>query len=851
MARRGRIARPWLLRGLFALGCVALAAGRIVAADDDLGDARFLAGLRERGLLRLAESYCTTRLKEPDIAEAARADLVIELSRCLAEQAVNAAPDARGPLWQRAMEVTEDFARQHAGSPRLPLVRFQAALGLLARGELARREAQLVVDGQRLLEDSRAQLRSAVRQLEELNDQVEREVRAQSTRGPSPPARGEPGRLSAQQLAALQKNVQRELARAYRNQAECYPADSPDRANALNQAVRLLQPLAAVDGADSLTWKSRIDLIVCYRLLADYQTAGRVIEAVLQQNPPPATALSARAERLRLALAAKQLPEAVSLLAAGREIDGTISADLDYAWLETSLSAWRAASQAKNPDEAAQWQAKASQIVGLIERNHGPYWARQAQMLAASYVQAMPGSTDLALLVRAAENSFRSGQLDDAVAAYDRARASAEKQADGKQAFDLGYVAATIEHQRGRHEEALARYRQTALAGPDQPRAPEAHGLAIYHAAQLAKDEKPATLDRYAALLEEHLQHWPQAAAADKARWKLGRLRQIQRDWAGAIAAYRTISPEDPQFTLAVDAVDQCVQSLVAERRAAGEPTASIESAAAGWFESLVFGPQGKAPEKWSPLARQAALAAARTWLNAAPPDYRRAAEILSAALAGAGDAPKQWSATAQTLLVFSLAGQGRRKEAAELLAQISAGPIEPLLEMLDGLGRVAAGAPAEVKVELAELRLRAVELLRQRGSEVDRSARQGLARIHAQALADAGRTDEAAAAYRSLSEEYPRDGKIQEAYAQLLSTRQDTVSLQAALAKWSEVIQKSEPAGDRWFRAEYAVAELHYRLGNKQRAVQIIKRLQLLYPAMGGPEMKARFQKLLGRCGT
>jgi len=838
------------LRCLLVVGLVSVWPATIVAtyANDGSTDQRFLAGLRRRGLFELAGRYCRDRLDRADLPRRRRAELVIELSRTLAEQAVNSAPEERPPLWEQARQVTDQFVRQYPGDPRLLLVRFQDALGVLARGELARQEAQLVADNRQLTETARTHLRAAIQELRKLADDVSEQLRERSRPGGPKTVRDQPDQLAAYELASLEKNLQYQLARALRNQGECYGSDSPDRANSLNQAVEILDPLSKLDSIDPLAWKSRIDQVICYRLLADYPTARQKLEALLQQKPPPAIALRARAEKIRLALATGQLPEAIAILSSGRQIDGITSADLDYAWLETYLAAWRAAS-ADDAQQATQWQTKATEMVRLIERRHGLYWTRRAEMLLAGYVRGSPDRGDLAMLIRAAESSFRSGRPDDALAAYDRARGLAEKNGEADRAFQLGYVAATIEHHRNRHQQALARYRQSALAAPNNPKAPEAHLLAIHHAAQLARKQSSGHLDQYTALLQEHLQTWPDTPSANKVRWRLGRLRQHLGDWQNAIAAYRAVSPNDPEYVRAVEAAGECYRAWLDQRKAAGQPTEKIAAEAAGWFESLVLGPEGRLPERWSPLARQAALTAARLRLDYTPSGYAPAERLLAAALQGATDAPPDWTSAARALLVFSLAGQGRRGEAAEVLKSISAGPPEQLLDMLEGLQRVAAAARPEVRAELAALQLHALELLRPHQDRLSPAAGQSLGRIQAQALADAGRSDEALRQYEVLAKASPRDPQIQEAYAQLLSGRTDRTSLGVALARWRELEKKSAPGSARWFRAKYAVASLHYRLGDHQQAARIITLLEVLHPEMGGPKMKAQLLGLLDRC--
>ena len=371
-----------------------LAAGVAAAQDEPSADQRFLAGLRQRGLYQLAEKYCDEELGKPELSATRRAELTVELSLVLAERAAGSPPAGRAPLWERAWQVTEDFAREHPDHPRLIQVRLQGALGLLAHGELARQEAELSTDRQRLLEPARAQLREAIRRLREVEKAVEQMLRRPDREGPAVE-----GGLSARQLESIQDSVRYELARAYRNQGQCYGAGSDDRADALIQAGAVLDPLARLDTEHPLAWRSRIDQIVCYRLLEDYPKAAQKLSALAAQKPPAEIALRARAEQLRLALAENKLQEAVTLASAGRQIDGVTSPELDLAVLQTCIAGWRTARQANRNDEAEQWYTRAVGQVRLIEREHGPYWMRRAETLLAGSVGGSPEGSDLATTI--------------------------------------------------------------------------------------------------------------------------------------------------------------------------------------------------------------------------------------------------------------------------------------------------------------------------------------------------------------------------------------------------------------------------------------------------------------------
>jgi tetratricopeptide (TPR) repeat protein len=449
--------------------------------------------------------------------------------------------------------------------------------------------------------------------------------------------------------------------------------------------------------------------------------------------------------------------------------------------------------------------------------------------------------------VAAAEAAFRSGRFDEALQAYDRAQVDAAREGHADRAFELAYMAGAIEHQRGRHAEALRRFRQAALARPEHPQAPEAHRLAAYHAAQLLQAQAGADWSSYAALLDEHLRHWPRSPEAGRTRRQLGHVYELQKNWAAAAATYRAVAPEDPEFELSIAAFGACHRAWIAALRRTGKPSDTIAAEGATWLESLVVGADGRTPEIWVPTQLQAVLEAARLWLET-DAGAGRAEGLLRAALQGARDPAPEWQSTARVLLAWACAVQGRCREAAEQLTQLSAGPHGDLLALLERLQRLTDVAPADMRAECGALELRAVELLEPQRVRLDASTLRVLERLAARALADAGRTAQALAAYEALARAYPRDGAIQEDYARALSACSETASLTAARRRWLEIVAHSEPGSPRWFRAEYEVAELDYRLGDVAHARQIVDRLEVLYPTLGGPELKARFARLAER---
>ena len=198
----------------------------------------------------------------------------------------------------------------------------------------------------------------------------------------------------------------------------------------------------------------------------------------------------------------------------------------------------------------------------------------------------------------------------------------------------------------------------------------------------------------------------------------------------------------------------------------------------------------------------------------------------MSAALQDAADAPPEWKSAAAAVLIFSMAEE-------------------------------AAAARPHVPRELAESQLRHIKLLGDGSRRLSEAQRRRLKRIHAQALADAGRTKEAEGKFASLAKDNPNNAAIQEGYARVLIARGDQASLEKARAKWRELEKRSAKGSPRWFRAKYWVAWVYCELGNQEHAAKIISLLKLLHPDFGGPEVKLdgqpikqKFEELFKRCG-
>ena len=804
-------------------------------------DERYIEGLNERQLFSLAEAHCQRVLTRQDLDTDERIDVTIALCRTYAEHALNTSRSGRAQLWAAAVDAVEQYRRASDENPRGILVEMQLALTTLARGELARQEAEIGAPGAPSLDEARRELLAADQQLEEIGERAERLLREV---GRNPRAL-----MSEQELISLQRNIAYQQARALRNQALCYPPKSPERSDSLIRALEGLGPLAKSSTADTLVWNARIDEAVCARLRGQLAEAATLLDKLEASRPPSKIALIARAERVRIYLDANRPDEAVEILKAGREINGRTSAEYDLAHVETYIAQWKKASQANDQQAAEAWQKRALAMIQVMESQYGRYWTRRGEMLLAASA-GTSGSEDVEILARTAANHFVKKEFTEAIAAYSKAGEAALASGDAKRAFDLFHAAAHIERDEGELKSAVERYRSLAIKFPQHPQAALLHLQATIDAAQLARDGTSETLQAYIVLLDEHIKTWPDEASADKARLWLARLKEHQRDWATALEAYRGVSPVDEKlFRTAIDGVARCYRELLIDLRNNDQETDGPANRAARYFENILLAGDTQLPERFGPIDRQLALHAARLRLQFTEEGFNSARTLLDAALADSASADPTWRSEAYSLLVVAQAGAGNRDAAARTLAQLSDGSPSRQLDLLQGLRDIAEGSEGLMQRELALLQLEVVSRLRRDSSRLSAADRKSLDVAEAQALAWAGKKSAATDAFARLVKAYPDDGQVAKGYAQVLLEADDRQSLQLALSAWRNVLRRTRPNTPGWYEAKYSTALAHFRLGDREAAAKMIELLATVDPEMGGAQMKRKFVQLLNRC--
>ncbi|HEY2841606.1 MAG TPA: hypothetical protein VGJ26_20770, partial [Pirellulales bacterium] len=354
------------------------------------------------------------------------------------------------------------------------------------------------------------------------------------------------------------------------------------------------------------------------------------------------------------------------------------------------------------------------------------------------------------------------------------------------------------------------------------------------------------------------------APTADRGRLWLARVRERERRWPQAAEQYAAVRPTSEGATEALDGLARAHDAALAQLRASGKPTEQAAKNAIAQIERLAGMKEGSATPA-TDAQRRALLSGARILLEYTTGGAAQAERLVSAALASATDAPADWKLSAEGVLLCAIAAQGRVEDAATRIAPLASADPRAIVSIIDTLDRQAATAPPELKANLAKVELRLMDLAQRKSSKttipaeipapevkaasapvaLDAETTRRLSLLRGSAIIAAGQGAEGVAELKRLAAENPRDGQAQEALARALFDTNDST----ALAAWQGIETKSRAGGERWLRAKYYQTLIVERRGDKSRAAQMVKMLQLRYPTLGGGEQQEKFQQLLKRC--
>ena len=815
----------------------------------------YFAGLRRRGLYKLAESLCLARLSRDGLSPAERADLTLELSRTLAEHANTVSDPEQTELWSRARAALTEFLKKEPENPRSLLLEVQAAVLPATIGQARRWLAELQPFSDAPKQKANESLNQAVESL--------RGVAAKLTERLKKPAaarQGPEGELRQFELRALLANVRYQLGSAVLNLAHLQLPDSPEQISLVLEAQKVLKTVAEYPDDSDLLWLSRVASVECGRLLGDSSRTLKQIDAFEKLSPPPQIADSLLAERVRVLMAQKNFRDGAALLASREKDDTPRTGELGLVEIQLSVAEWRAANRQAGARLPADLRQQLENWSDRLRQDVGGIWSARADLLVSQLRDIEQYGPGLARLVGRAQAAFSTGNLQEAVKIYGEAAGKANADGRADLAFQFGFTRASIEIKDHRWEEAAADLQELAEQFPKDPKAAQSHLLAAYALGKSWDAQpSPARAEEYTRALNEHRSRYQSSPTVPEATWMLAEFEERNRRPDSALELYRSIPASHKRGSAARIAIARCYEMSLDNLRERREPGAALEQEAVQALQRLLGGTQA-GTGAWDDDDVEIVTHLAKILLRSTPPRFDAADKTLARAGAtlaarkspaadpNGGDKPAATDvllAQVRQLQVVSLAGQRKFQEAREMLRQASASSPAELLRILEGIVPLEADDRQDPFHDLGELQLEAALKLDEQRAGLTPAEQRRLDECLATAFIASGQSAKGLAIYESLLEKTPRDKKLLGDFARLLTRCGSQECLEKAVAVWKR-LEATFPAGSPdWYPVRYELCRSLLLLKDPSEAVKLLKMTRLLYPKPESEIWQQRFAEL------
>jgi len=837
------------------------------AVADESPTARYFAGLRQRGMLDLAEGEALRRLAAPTIDENVQLTLVAELARTFTEHAKYAEGREQADLWTRAESLVAEFLHDHSTLPRS--VELQALQGDIAfsRGETLRWLAELLPERPELHGESLASLSQAVSRLIPLEQQLSERLRDRN-RGRT--SRTEP--LTARELDRLLSRVRLTLGSAELERARL--GTPLEKLDAVAAAERWLKLVADGSPNDDGTSQAQIALAEVARLAGKTDLVRRRLAALDPAELPDAAKDAIAAVSTALLLDERKPDRAVSFLIDYRRSRGALTGELRLLQLQALEAAAEQVAKAGDEKAARELRDQVPTVVRWTEAEHGGYWAYRARLAAHRVEQTARYGVELFEQVQQAETAAAQRNVEAAAAAFRRAEELAKD--DVAIAVEMASRRASLLLEAGRFSEAADAFFSIAEREPRRDKAAEAHLLSAFALGRF-HDEAPSAERReaYVRRLEEHRERYPATATGAEAALRLAKLYEQRRQYSQALPLLREAVMDAERAPAAAAAIARNYRNLLQHLRSAkSEATTPDEIAArekqlenwaaeaivelTGLTEPLRTSPSDGKP--LSPSEAELVLRASQLFLtyggDAGLTD--QLLDRLATTLAQLPVRDEFWVAvqkSARPLLIVSLANRRKYDEAARLVDGLEAAPVGDLIAVVKGLAEVSDsegrgqqravfGVSDRVHLtRLSDLRSRATDMLAARVNELNDVDRKAANVLLAQSSLADGRTTTAAAQFKQALAERPNDKSLLVQAAGALASSDDPEALSRARDYWRRLESLESPGSNAWFKARLSVIETSLALGDVTEARKLLTVTQLLHPQLGGGAMKAGFE--------
>ena len=827
-----------------------LAAGMAARGLADEMHTRYFEQLRRRGLYSLAEGYAISRLAQSNVPLAQRTDLAIELSRTLAEHAGYASELQQAELWKRGRAAVDDERTREPTNPREALLIVQSAMVPASEGDWLKVECELRPFDEPLAVRARAADSSAIDLLRAIERRLSEPAREAT--GTKRPPEGSP---SSHELRVQLHRVRFQLALSLRNRSELWPAESRERSVDLLEAEQTFRKLVGV-ADEPLPFRAKLGLAVCSRLKGDLERGQEMLTALEKIEPRPADELldDVVAEKARLLLVRQRAADAAELIVQTRSKRKRLTGELWFLQIRALAALRDVALQREDQALADQLREQAEVTLQRCNEQVGGYWSRRCHVAWDAIRTAEKYGPALDAAMQQARADFLAGRIEAALKGYADAERSATASGQTDLAIDLGYTRASILLREKQFESAAVDFLRLAREFPKHSRAPAAQLNGAYCLGRLYEEKKTqARREAYTEALDRHVELFGGDPTADDARFFRAQLEEQRLQASAALPLYLQVNAEHPRAAEAQAGAARCFEAILLRMRERKLATGEFEREAVETLSRFVTS-RDEAAVDWSAPQAELALHLAALLLLSEPPHFDRAERLLGSVLMNAGrvteddEQAERWKRLRQrasALSVVALAGSGRPLEAERQVNSLAAASPRDLLAIVERLAPFVASEDRQRRLQYVELQLRAAERLAEQRNSLTKPEQESLDRCFGRAYLASGQLTKAVELYGRLAADAPKDTARQRDIAVLLEAVNNRECLTLAKQCWRRVESTTKQGSTEWLLARLGVIASSSKLDQQEEARKLLDVTKLLYPTLGGSELKSRFAEV------
>ena len=564
------------------------------------------------------------------------------------------------------------------------------------------------------------------------------------------------------------------------------------------------------------------------------------------------------AERVRVELGQHRPDLALQHLVDFGDANGALTNELAALNVEALLQASEIAATRGEADLADELLEKAERMDATV----GLPWRARSRMLLETAADTSRYGRDLADVIRAARSAYQNGDVDQATAKYGIAIAQARESGRGELGREFELTRASILLQAGRYIDSADGFLTVADGADDVDEAGDAHLLYAYCLGkQWERQASPERRAAYVAALEDHRDRFAARSSSSEATWMLAAILDSGNEWESAIAVYGELPPEHTRADQARARIGALYEQQLQHLRETEQPTSEWEDRAVAQLVSFIdYFPVP--PARLDRLQSEVAVRLARILLSHRSARYVDADALLmrvqqsyDVAVREAGqnrqDVDPAWeemSLAATRLQIVTFAGQQRAEESQQLLDKLNQTGPEELLAILSGLADISQNTDERVRRELADLQIQAADRLMRQRDQLDVRSQWLLDETRAEAYEARRRPHDALIVYESMLEREPRNRRLVRKCAELYASTGNPEELQQSYEYWKRLVGLEEQGERGWLEARYELAACSFELGQPEEAGKIVGVTKLLYPDMGGADLRTRYTELEGR---